>query len=231
MNFKTTVCTPPHLRGEVALNRYVTEFIGTFFLVFTIGMVGTAGSPMAPLAISGVLIALVYMGGHVSGAHYNPAVTIAIYLRGAMEKSDIAPYIGAQLIGAALAATTVPWITGQTFAPTPAVDGITGPLLAEILATFALALVILNVATAKATEGNSYYGLAIGFTVMAFAFSVGNVSGGAFNPAVGTGLIIVDVLIGSGTFDDLWLYWVGPILGAVAAVPVFRMQNPDSGED
>ena len=222
------MCSSPHLRGEVTLNRYVTELIGTFFLVFTIGMVGTAGSPMAPLAISAVLIALVYMGRHVSGAHYNPAVTIAIYLRGAMEKSDIAPYIGAQLIGASLAATTVHWIMGQTFAPTPGVDSIVGPLLAEILATFALALVILNVATAKATEGNSYYGLAIGFTVMAFAFSVGDLSGGAFNPAVGTGLIVVDALIGYGTFSDLWLYWVGPILGAVAAVPVFRIQNPDS---
>ena len=113
------MCSSPHLRGEVTLNRYVTELIGTFFLVFTIGMVGTAGSPMAPLAISAVLIALVYMGRHVSGAHYNPAVTIAIYLRGAMEKSDIAPYIGAQLIGASLAATTVHWIMGQTFAPHP----------------------------------------------------------------------------------------------------------------
>ena len=146
--------------------KLLTEFIGTFFLVFTIGLTVIAGTELAPLAIGSALMVMVYMGGHVSGAHYNPAVTIAIYLRGAMEKADIAPYIGAQLLGAWLAATTVQLITGQTFAPAPGIDGLAGPLLAEILATFALALVILNVATAKATEGNSYYGLAIGFTVM-----------------------------------------------------------------
>jgi len=212
------------------VNRYITELIGTFFLVFTIGMVVTAGSPMAPLAIGAVLMVMVYMGGHISGAHYNPAITIAIYLRGAMEKVDIIPYIAAQILGAWSAATTVQLITGQTFAPAPGVEGIAAPLLAEILATFALALVILNVATAKATEGNEYYGLAIGFTVMAGVFAVGDVSGGVFNPAVGTGPIIVNALMGDGSFGDLWLYWAGPILGALSAVPVFRMQNPEDGQ-
>jgi aquaporin Z len=212
------------------LNRYVTELIGTFFLVFTIGMVVTAGSAMAPIAIGSALMVMVYMGGHVSGAHYNPAVTIAIYLRGAMNKSDVVPYVASQLLGAWLAATAVQLITGQTFAPAPGVDGVAAPLLAEILATFALALVILNVATAKATEGNSYFGLAIGFTVMVGAFSVGGVSGGAFNPAVGTGPIMVNAFMGDGSFGDLWLYWVGPVLGAVGAVPVFKLQNPGDAE-
>ena len=89
--------------------------------------------------------------------------------------------------------------------------------------TFALALVIMNVATSKATEGNSYYGLAIGFTVMAGAFAVGGVSGGVFNPAVGFGPILVDMLAGDGGFGNLWFYIVGPIVGAAAAVPVFKM--------
>lgn len=208
--------------------RYLTELIGTFFLVFTIGMVSIAGQVMAPLAIGSALMVMVYMGGHVSGAHYNPAVTIAVFLRGAMEKADVVPYIAAQLLGAWLAATTVQLITGETFAPAPGVDGFAGPLLAEILATFALALVILNVATAKATEGNSYYGLAIGFTVMVFAWSVGGVSGGAFNPAVGTGPMIVDSFMGDGSLGNIWLYWVGPVLGGLGAVAVFRIQNPDS---
>ncbi len=210
------------------MNRYVTELIGTFFLVFTIGMVVVAGTAAAPLAIGSALMVMVYMGGHISGAHYNPAVTVGVYLRGAMEKADILPYIAAQLLGAWLAAGAVQLITGQTFAPAPGAEfGAVEALLAEILFTFALVLVILNVATAKATEGNSYYGLAIGFTVMAGAFAVGGVSGGAFNPAVGTGPIVVDAIAGDGSFGNLWLYWVGPLLGSLGAVAVFRMQNPE----
>jgi aquaporin Z len=211
------------------VNRYVTELIGTFFLVFTIGMVVVGDVAAAPLAIGSILMVMVYMGGHVSGAHYNPAVTIAIYLRGAMETRDVLPYWAAQILGAWLAAGAVQFITGETFAPAPGADyGVVEALLAEIILTFALALVILNVATSKATEGNSYYGLAIGFTVMAGAASVGGISGGAFNPAVGTGPIIVDALAGNGSFGNLWIYIVGPVLGALGAVPIFRMQNPES---
>jgi aquaporin Z len=168
------------------------------------------------------------MGGPVSGAHYNPAVTIAIYLRGAMAKGDILPYIGAQIFGAWLAANAVQFITGETFAPAPgAAYGSLQALAAEVLVTFALVLVILNVATAKSTEGNSYFGLVIGFTVMAGAYSVGEVSGGAFNPAVGIGPIIVDILSGGDSLGNLWLYLVGPVVGSLCAVPVFRLQNPE----
>ncbi len=214
------------------MKRYVTELIGTFFLVFTIGMVVVAGTAAAPLAIGSMLMVMVYMGGHISGAHYNPAVTIAVYLRGAMEKRDILPYIGAQLLGAWLAASAVHLITGETFAPAPGADyGAIQALLSEIIVTFALVLVILNVATSKATEGNSYYGLAIGFTVMAGAYSVGDISGAAFNPAVGAGPIIVDALAGDGSFSNLWIYIVGPVLGSLGAIPVFRMQNPEEAAE
>lgn len=207
------------------MKRYVTEAIGTFFLVFAIGMTAVLGTAMAPLAIGATLMVMVYMGGHVSGAHYNPAVTLAVYMRGAVEKGDVLPYIVAQIIGSWLAAGSVYIITGATFAPAPGATFGTGPvLLAEFLATFALVLVILNVATSEATEGNSYYGLAIGFTVMAGAYAVGPVSGGAFNPAVGIGPAVVDTLAGDGTLGNVWYYLVGPILGAAAAVPVFRMQ-------
>ncbi len=94
--------------------------------------------------------------------------------------------------------------------------------------TFALVLVILNVATAKATEGNHYFGLAIGFTIMAGAFAVGGISGGAFNPAVGTGPIIFQALFGGGSLSDLWLYWAGPLLGSVLAVVAFMLQEPSA---
>lgn len=206
--------------------RYLTELIGTFFLVFVIGMTAVSGLAAAPLAIGSVLMVMVYMGGHVSGAHYNPAVTVSVYLRGAMERSDVLPYVVAQLAGAVVAALLVVIVTGETFAPAPSPDASAAAfVLAELVMTFALVLVILNVATSKATEGNSYYGLAIGFTVLAGAYAVGPVSGGAFNPAVGTGPILVHTLMGDGSFGDLWLYWVGPVLGGLLAVPVFRLQD------
>jgi aquaporin Z len=208
------------------MNRYVTELIGTFFLVFAIGMTAVSGTPAAPLAIGSMLMVMVYMGGHVSGAHYNPAVTLAVLLRGGMSRADALPYVVAQIAGALLAAVAVNVITGQTFAPAPAADVAGGAaLLGEALVTFALVLVILHVATAEATKGNSYFGLAIGFTVAAGAYAVGPVSGGAFNPAVGIGPIVVDALLGGGGFGDLWLYLVGPVVGGAAAVPVFRMQT------
>lgn len=208
--------------------RYVTELIGTFFLVFTIGMTTVTGLAAAPLAIGCALTGLVYMGGHISGAHYNPAVSVAFFLRGAFDRSELIPYIVAQVLGAWLAAGAVLLITGATFAPAPGADYGTFPvLLAEVLGTFALALVILNVATAKATEGNTYYGVAIGFTVLSAAYAVGPVSGGAFNPAVGIGPMVVDLLAGDGSLGNLWFYIVGPVAGAVLAVPVFRLQNPE----
>lgn len=206
--------------------RYLTELIGTFFLVFVIGMTAVSGLAAAPLAIGSVLMVMVYMGGHISGAHYNPAVTVGVYLRGAMERSDVLPYMVAQLAGAVVAGLLVAIVTGETFAPAPSPDASAAAfVLAELVMTFALVLVILNVATSKATEGNSYYGLAIGFTVLVGAYAVGPVSGGAFNPAVGTGPILVHTLMGDGSFGDLWLYWVGPVLGGLLAVPVFRLQD------
>jgi len=212
------------------VDRYVTELIGTFFLVFTIGMVVIAGIASAPLAIGSMLMVMVYMGGHVSGAHYNPAVTIAAWLRGALPKGDVLPYIAAQVFGAWLAASAVNLITGSTFAPAPGADyGLGAVMLAEILVTFALVLVILHVATAPDTKGNSYFGLAIGFTVAAGAFAVGGVSGGAFNPAVGIGPILVDTLMGSGSIGNLWIYIVAPVLGGLAAVPVFKLQTRSTG--
>lgn len=208
------------------MKRYVTELIGTFFLVFAIGTAVAAGTDAAPLAIGSMLMVMVYMGGHVSGAHYNPAVTVAVLMRGAMQKADAVPYIVAQLVGATLAALAVVAVTGETFAPAPGPGvGAFAALLGEVLVTFALALVVLNVATVKAVEGNSYYGLAIGFTVMAGAYGVGPVSGGAFNPAVGIGPTLVHAIAGDGSFSSLWLYVVGPVLGGLAAAPVFRMQN------
>jgi len=208
-----------------SMPRYLTEFIGTFFLVFTVGMTVTAESPLAPLAIGSVLAVMVYMGGHISGAHYNPAVTVALLLRNELAPRDGAPYLLAQLFAAFLASGAVFLVAGATFAPAPGAGATIGQaFLAEALFTFALVLVILNVATAKATEGNQYFGFAIGFTLMVGMFAVGGVSGGAFNPAVGTGPILFHMLFGGGTLGDLWLYWTAPLTGSFAAVVAFGLQ-------
>ena len=204
------------------MKNYITEFIGTFFLVLTIGLTGN------PLAIGVMLMVMVYMGGHISGAHYNPAVSIAMIYRGLLTIKEAINYILSQLAGAILAAFAVNWLDLNggplmQVAPNPSAS-VMQILAVEAIFTFALVLVILNVATNPKTEGNSYYGLAIGFTVMAAAFSGGGISGGAYNPAVGTGPILADVIMGDGnTLSNLWYYLLGPIIGAVVAAYVYKL--------
>ena len=199
------------------MKNYITEFIGTFFLVLTIGLTGD------PLAIGVMLMAIIYMGGHISGAHYNPAVSIAMIYRGLLTTKEAIKYILSQLAGAFLAALTVNWFIGDVMQVAPASDSVMQILAVEAIFTFALMLVILNVATHPKTAGNSYYGLAIGFTIMAAAFAGGGISGGVYNPAVGTGPILVDVILGDGkTLANLWYYFVGPIFGAMAATCVYE---------
>ncbi|HUG28136.1 MAG TPA: aquaporin [Gemmatimonadales bacterium] len=208
------------------MRAYLTEAIGTFFLVFTICLTVVQGTPFAPLAIGAALMIMVYMGGHISGGHYNPAVTLAAVLRGALPSNRLGGYWVCQLLGSVLAAYVACLVTGQKFAPAPG-TGVTSrsALAVEFLFTFALCLVVLNVATSQKTEGNSYYGLAIGFTIVVAAFAGGGLSGGAFNPAVGTGPTIIAALSGGPGWGNLWLYWVGPLLGGVVAAMVFRFQE------
>jgi len=210
---------------------YLTEFVGTFFLVLTIGLVVASGSTFAPLAIGSALMVMVYMGGHVSGAHYNPAVTLAVFMRGKLPARDVVPYMISQLFGAIVAALTSHFITGATFAPAPgATATVTQALLIETLFTFALALVVLNVATSRKNEGNSFFGLAIGFTVLVGAFAGGGISGGAFNPAVGVGPALANLILGAGSLSQIWIYLVGPFAGGALAALMFRAQNPEDAE-
>jgi len=209
------------------MRSYVTEFIGTFFLAFAVCTGGATGSPFTPIAVGATLMVMVYMGGHVSGAHYNPAVTLAVFLRGKLAARDVAPYMLMQLFGATLAALVAHWFTGRSIDIEPSLE-ITklGAVAAEFVFTFALALVVLNVATASKTAGNSYYGLAIGATITAGAFAVGGLSGGAFNPAVGTGPMLVRAALDGGSMSNLWIFLVGPFLGGALAPFVFKLQNP-----
>jgi aquaporin Z len=208
------------------MNRYVTEFTGTFFLVLTVGCSVMVGTPMAPLAIGAAMMVMVYMGGHVSGAHYNPAISLGLVLRGSFAASELAAYIGAQLAGAVVAGLAVWLITGRTFVPAPgAHTTMIAALLVEILYTTALVLVVMNVATAAETAGNSFYGLAIGFTVAAGAFAGGPISGGAFNPAVGLGPALIHAIVSRGPIGHVWLYIVGPCIGAAIAAAIFKVQH------
>ncbi len=204
------------------MNKYIVEFIGTFFLVLTIGCAAVIGGEgvIPPLAIGSALMVMVFAGGHLSGAHYNPAVTLAVYLRGKCPAADVGPYMIAQVAGAALAAAIVLFLKGGSAEPMK--PDIAKALLVELLYTFALAYVVLNVATAKGTSGNSFYGLAIGFTVLAGAFAVGNISGGVFNPAVAVGITIM----GASAVANIWIYLVANFAGGALAAVVFKFLNP-----
>ena len=207
------------------MKKYLVEFIGTFFLVLTVGMtvIGPgAADQLAPLAIGSALMIMVYAGGHVSGGHYNPAVTVAVWLRGRCSQAEVPGYIGAQIAAGIVASLVVLGLKGD---PTVSVKDIAvfPALIAELVGTFALAYVVLNVATAKGTAGNSNYGLAIGFTVTTMAFALGPVSGGAFNPAVAIGITVMHL----AKVSHLWIYLVANFGAGALAALVFRFVNPD----
>jgi aquaporin Z len=207
------------------MKKYVVEFIGTFFLVATIGFTvvkpNDAGA-MAPLAIGSALMVMIFAGGHVSGGHYNPAVTLAVYLRGKCPAKDVGPYMLAQIIAGALAGAVVLYMKANPKVEAASPD-IPRALLAEFLFTFALCYVVLNTATAKGTSGNSFYGLAIGFTVLTGAYSVGAISGGAFNPAVAVGITVM----GLSAASNIWIFLVANFAAGAGAALVFRLVNPD----
>lgn len=195
--------------------KYIYEFIGTFFLVLTVGMTVLdphAAGLLAPLAIGSILAVMVFAGGHVSGGHYNPAVSLAVFLRKKLGFSDLCLYWVAQFFGAVAAAYATIYLKGEHSA-LPLFPDPLKALFVEFLFSFALCYVVLNVATTKGTAGNSYYGWAIGFTVLAGAYSVGAISGGAFNPAVALGITVLNLSL----WSNLWIFFVANLLGAAFA--------------
>jgi aquaporin Z len=204
------------------MKKYITEFIGTFFLVLTIGctVIPGAAGVIAPLAIGSALMIMIFAGGHISGGHYNPGVTLAVWLRGRCESKDVVPYIFSQVLGALAAASIVTFLYK---AGTPMIIAdVPKAFVAELLFSFALCYVVLNVATAKANANNSFYGLAIGFTVVVGAFAVGGISGGAFNSAVAVGAAAMKML----NFTDIWIHISANLAGGAAAAGVFKFANP-----
>jgi aquaporin Z len=205
------------------MNKYIAEFIGTFFLVLTVGctVIGNGAGTLAPLAIGSALMVMIFAGGHISGGHFNPAVTLGVWLRGKCVAKDVAPYMIAQILAAVLAALAVKFLKGGAVV-IPLQPSTLPALLAEFLFTFALVYVVLNTATAKGTSGNSFYGLAIGFTVLVGAYSVGNISGGAFNPAVAIGISCM----GLSSWPNIWIYLVADFVGGATAAGAFKALNP-----
>jgi aquaporin Z len=206
------------------IRKYIVEFIGTFFLVLTIGCAVVLGgtSVIAPLAIGSVLMVMVYAGGHISGAHYNPAVTLSVWLRGRLPIRDLVPYWIAQLSASVLASVAFNYLKSPASSTKPMELRLGPALLAEFMFTFALAYVVLNVATSKKLAGNNFYGLAIGFLVLAGASAVGSVSSAAFNPAVAVGISVM----GLSSWNNIWIYFLGNFAGGVIAAVAFNFLNP-----
>ncbi len=203
------------------MQKYLVEALGTFFLVITIALAGD------PIAIGAILIAMVYMGAYISGAHYNPAVTLGMVFVGKMKPNEAVRYIIAQLIGAILAASLFYAMAQQPFIPA-ANEQLSFWLafVCEVIFTFALVSVVLHVALPDRVKNNFYYGAAIGLTVMAGATAVGPISGAVFNPAVGVGPLLVDAkeFVGHGTKLLMYLanYLVAPVIGSLLAAISFR---------
>jgi aquaporin Z len=207
-----------------SMRRYATEFIGTFVLVFTVCCTVLSDQSLAPVAIGASLMVSVYAGGHISGGHYNPAVSLAAFVRGRLGGADLVPYWVAQLLAASAASGIAIFVINP---PTQNPHTLTGhdlgaAFVAELIFTFVLGYVVLNVATSKDHPDNSFYGLAIGFTVLVGAVAVGGVSGGAFNPAVALGALLSGLL----SWGNAWLYLVACLTGGALAGLVFKLLNP-----
>lgn len=204
---------------------YVTELIGTFFLTFTVGTSVLSGTPLAPLAIGAVLMVMIYAGGHVSGGHYNPAVTVGVLVRRRIELPDAIVYWVAQVVGGVAGAELAYWVMNPGRVGRMDLSGraLFSALVVELLFTFALAYVMLNVATSRSNPNNSFYGLAIGFTLAAGAIAVGRISGAAFNPAVTIGVMAMGLV----SWYDAVLYIVAQVLAGALAGAVFLALNPD----
>lgn len=199
------------------MKTYIVEFIGTFFLVLGAAMYGAVGATLC-------LMVMVYAGGHISGAHFNPAVTLAMMIRGKATLKEAVPYWIAQFAGAIVAAVIAGYLfQSEGHGLLISGDGIVKALAAEIIGTFALVYVVLNVATTKGTGGNSFYGIAIAGTVFAMAMTIGSFSGGAFNPAVGVGLSVQKTF----AWQQIWIYFIGPLAGGTLAAMVFNYINED----
>lgn len=216
------------LDNSGAFRKYVVEFVGTFFLMISFVMAVSGGlGQFAPIAIGSMLTVMVYAGGYISGAHYNPAISLAVYLRGKLNGGDLLPYMVAQFLGATLAVMLAGFLLESMGIPEAAPKDLDvfPALIAEVIGTIALVYVFLNVATSIRTSGNSYFGLAIGFTFLACLYAFGGVSGGAFNPAVALGITMADFT----SWASIWIFLIANFVGGALAAFLFQYVNGPEG--
>ena len=208
------------------MRKYIVEFIGTFFLSLTVCMTSIgASSEVTPIAIGAILLAFTYGGGYISGAHYNPAVTLAVWLKGKIETRDALFYMLAQVLASVAAALMVKYLFLANIGgwKSVIVSSSVSALAAEIVGTFGLCWVFLNVAVSRSVEGNNYYGLAIGFTLLCLTVSLGGISGGAFNPAIALGMSVAEKF----SWGHWWVYLGGGFIGGALASTLYKYVNPD----
>lgn len=202
---------------RTTLRNAAAEGLATFLFIFAIIAAVNNSGELTPLVIGFTLMVLVSATGHISGGHLNPAVSLAVFFRGALSGKDLIAYIGAQLAGGALGGLLS--LTIFPPAASPVQIEVWPAFVVELFTTFVLAYVVLNVATSKDHPNNSFYGLAIGATVFVAASTVGSISGGGFNPAVALGR----VLVGEFSWGAMWLYVLAPLIGASLAAVAFRV--------
>merc|ERR1719388_716045 len=212
--------------GKMTTEKYVAEFVGTYLLVFTVGCNVLSGSPVwAATSIACVLMVSIYALGGVSGANFNPAVSVTLGLSGKLDWKDVGIYSVVQIVAGICAGLSYGALFFKVFnlEPQPGF-GWWDAALAEILYTFMLCFVVLNVATASKNAGNQFFGLAIGFVIIAGGYAAGNISGGAFNPAVAFGIDFASAGLGFG-----WgfAYAAYELIGAALAAVLFRVVRPD----
>merc|ERR1719388_234331 len=212
--------------GEIASARYIAEFVGTYLLVFTVGCNVLSGSPAwAATSIACVLMVSIYALAGVSGAHFNPAVSVSLGLSNKLSWSQVGIYCAVQIVAGIVAGLSYGALFFKVFNLEPQADfGWWEAMLAEVLYTFMLCFVVLNVATTRKNEGNQFFGLAIGFVIIAGGYAAGGISGGAFNPAVAFGIDVSSAGLG---FGWSFAYTAYEFLGAAIAAGMFRVVRPD----
>eukprot|EP00747_Dinoflagellata_sp_TGD_P125976 gnl/TRDRNA2_/TRDRNA2_174230_c4_seq25.p1 gnl/TRDRNA2_/TRDRNA2_174230_c4~~gnl/TRDRNA2_/TRDRNA2_174230_c4_seq25.p1 ORF type:complete len:473 (-),score=98.85 gnl/TRDRNA2_/TRDRNA2_174230_c4_seq25:158-1498(-) len=217
--------------AAIAVEKYVAEFVGTFLLVFTVGCNVLSGSPVwAVTSIACVLMVSIYALGGVSGANFNPAVSLTLGLSNKLDWMNASIYCIVQLVAGIAAGFCYAGTFGDSFnlGPTKGFNWWQAGL-AETLYTFMLCFVVLNVATSKKHAGkNQFYGLAIGFVIVAGGYGAGHISGGCFNPAVAFGIDVSSFKLG---VRWCFIYTAFEIVGAALAAGLYRVCRPDDFQD
>lgn len=215
-------------------SQLLAEFLGTFLFVLTIPLATLGVGSLSPLPIGFMLAAMCFTFGYISGAHFNPAISFAVFINRKMSLRRLIFYVIAQLLAAFLASLYGWAIVGLTL-PAPQVDPnvfhVWQGLVCEMVYTFALTSVVLHVCFSR-QRSNDFYGFAIGFTLTSAAFAVGGISGGAFNPAVATGTQLVACIGGNcRPLIFFWVYWIAPIGGAFAASILYQILDTHDREE